>query len=69
MKQRNLFMSIGIENIISDQIIGLAIEVHRSLGPGLLESAHQECLYYELKNNGLKVEKEKPMPIVYKDII
>ncbi len=61
-------MSIEIENIISNKIIGLAIEVHRSLGPGLLESAYQECLYYELKNNGLKVEKEKPMPIVYKDI-
>ena len=61
-------MSIEIENIISNKIIGLAIEVHRSLGPGLLESTYQECLYYELKNNGLKVEKEKPMPIVYKDI-
>jgi len=61
-------MSIEIENIISNKIIGLAIEVHRSLGPGLLESAYQECLYYELKNNGLKVEKEKPMPIVYKDM-
>jgi len=56
------------ENYISNKIIGLAIEVHRSLGPGLLESAYQECLYYELKNEGLKVEKEKPMPIVYKDI-
>ena len=55
-------------NHISKKIIGLAIEVHRSLGPGLLESAYQECLYYELKNEGFRVEKEKPMPIVYKDI-
>ncbi|GBD91145.1 hypothetical protein BMS3Abin04_01870 [bacterium BMS3Abin04] len=55
-------------NHISNKIIGLAIEVHRSLGPGLLESAYQECLYYELKNEGFRVEKEKPMPIVYKDI-
>ncbi len=56
------------ENFISNKIIGLAIDVHKSLGPGLLESAYQECLYYELKNEGFKVEKEKPMPIVYKDI-
>ncbi len=56
------------ENKISNKIIGLAIEVHKSLGPGLLESAYQECLYYELRNNGLNVEKEKPMPIVYKEI-
>lgn len=57
-----------IENELSKRIIGYAIEVHKSLGPGLLESAYQECLYYELINNGLKVEKEKPMPIVYKDV-
>ena len=49
-------------------IIGKAIEVHKTLGPGLLESAYQECLFYELMNAGLKVEKEKPMPIVYKEI-
>ena len=56
------------ENQISKIIIGKAIEVHRALGPGLLESAYQECLYYELTTEGLSVEKEKPMPIVYKDI-
>ena len=56
------------ENQISEIIIGKAIEVHRALGPGLLESAYQECLYHELINEGLKVEKEKPMPIIYKDI-
>ena len=56
------------ENEISNIIIGKAIEVHKSLGPGLLESAYQECLYYELIESGLKVEKEKPMPIVYKDV-
>ena len=56
------------ENEISNIIIGKAIEVHRILGPGLLESAYQECLYQELKNEGLYVVKEKPMPIVYKDI-
>ena len=57
-----------IENEISQKIIGCAIEVHKQLGPGLLESAYQECLYYELKQLGLKVKKEKPMPIVYKEV-
>ena len=56
------------EDKISNIIIGKAIEVHRHLGPGLLESAYQECLYYELINEGLKVEKEKTLPIVYKEI-
>jgi GxxExxY protein len=57
-----------IENEISKKVIGCAIEVHKQLGPGLLESAYQECLYYELKQAGLKVQKEKPMPIVYKEV-
>jgi len=56
------------ENEISKIIIGKAIEVHKALGPGLLESAYQECLYYELVESGLKVEKEKPMPIIYKEV-
>jgi GxxExxY protein len=53
---------------ITYQIIGLAIEVHKQLGPGLLESAYQECLFYEISNSGLIVEKQKVLPIVYKDI-
>jgi GxxExxY protein len=56
------------ENQISNKIIGCAIEVHRQLGPGLLESAYQECLCYELKNSGLYIQREMPMPIVYKEI-
>jgi len=56
------------ENEISNIIIGKAIEVHKVLGPGLLESAYQECLYFELINEGLVVEKEKTMPIKYKDV-
>ena len=44
---------------LTEQVIGLAIEVHRHLGPGLLESAYQECLYYELSKANLKVEREK----------
>ena len=57
-----------IEDEISRKIIGCAIEVHKQLGPGLLESAYQECLYYELIEAGFNVRKEKPMPIVYKEI-
>lgn len=53
-----------IENKLSNVVIGCDIEVHKQLGPGVLESAYQECLYQA----GLKVEKEKPMPIVYKEV-
>jgi GxxExxY protein len=42
--------------------------VHRALGPGLLESAYQECLFYELKQQGLSVEKEVALPVVYKEV-
>lgn len=56
------------ENELSNIILGCAIEVHKQLGPGLLESAYQECLYYELINAGLDVIKEKAMPIIYKDV-
>jgi GxxExxY protein len=56
------------ENELSNIIIGCAIEVHKHLGPGLLESAYRECLYHELTNAGLCVKREKPLPIVYKDI-
>ena len=55
-------------NEITEKVIGLAIEVHRNLGPGLLESAYKECLFYELKNNNIVVEVEKPLPLVYKEI-
>lgn len=55
-------------NDLSYKIIGLAIEVHKELGPGLLESAYQECLFYEIKNAGFKVEKELALPIIYKEI-
>jgi len=56
------------ENELSKIIIGCAIEVHKHLRPGLLESAYQECLLYELRESGLKVQKEKSMPIVYKEV-
>lgn len=53
---------------ISHRIIGAAIEVHRHLGPGLLESAYETCLVFELKRLGLNVEEQKPLPVVYKDV-
>ena len=56
------------DNKITERIIGCAINVHRALGPGLLESAYQECLFYELKKAGLLVEKEKALPLVYEEV-
>jgi len=55
-------------NEITKRIIGCAIEVHKILGPGLLESAYETCLFYELQNAGLRVERQKPVPVVYKEI-
>ncbi|WP_220459152.1 GxxExxY protein [Gelidibacter maritimus] len=57
-----------IENNLSNKIIGCAIEVHKQLGPGLLESAYKECLFHELSLIGLSTKKELALPIVYKDI-
>ncbi len=54
--------------IITDKIIGCAIEVHRNLGPGLLESAYEECLSYELHKKELFVERQLPLPVIYKEI-
>jgi GxxExxY protein len=51
---------------ITERIIGAAIEVHKNLGPGLLESAYEECLYYELVGMDFEVERQKELPIVYK---
>ena len=55
-------------NQLSEKAIGKAIEIHKTLGPGLLESSYRECLSYELVKSGLSVEKEKPMPLIYKEI-
>ena len=55
-------------NDLTGAIIGAAIEVHRCLGPGLLESAYETCLAYELQAKGLRVERQKPLPITYKDV-
>ena len=53
------------ENEIAHKIVGLALEVHKALGPGLLESAYKECLAYKLQQEGLFFEKEKPMPLIF----
>jgi GxxExxY protein len=55
-------------NEITKIIIGCAIEVHKNLGPGMLESAYEECLIFELIQKGLKTEKQLPVPVVYKEI-
>lgn len=54
---------------LTGNIIGAAIDVHRALGPGLLESAYEACLLYELRLRRLRVEAQKPLPIFYKDVM
>lgn len=56
------------ENEIANKIIGLAIDVHKALGPGLLESVYKECLYYKIEQSGLLVEKEKPVPLIFEEV-
>ena len=53
---------------LTEKIIGFAIEVHRQLGPGLLESAYEECLCYELEQSGLTFRRQVPLPVVYKSV-
>ena len=55
-------------NSITEQIIGAAMEVRRAVGPGLLESAYEACLVFELRQRGLKIEQQKPLPVIYKDV-
>jgi GxxExxY protein len=56
------------ENILTEKVIGCAIKVHKEPGPGLLESAYEACLFYELLKNEIKAEKQKPLPLKYFDI-
>ena len=56
------------ENELSKIVFDLGIKVHKVLGPGLLESAYEECLYYEIKKYGLFVEKQKALPLIYEDV-
>lgn len=65
----NILLTIAMsENELSYFIINKAIEVHSRLGPGLLESAYQECLYYALVKKGFYVEKQKPMPLIFDEV-
>lgn len=50
------------------KVLDCSFKVHSNLGPGLLEKAYQECLFYEIAKSGLKVEKEKPLPLIYGDV-
>ena len=56
------------ENELSRIVLDCALKVHQHLGPGLLESAYEECLFYELKKTGLDVQKQKPLPLVYEEV-
>ncbi len=56
------------ENDIAKIVFELGLKIHRNLGPGLLESAYEECLYYEIKKYGLNVEKQKTLPLVYEEV-
>ena len=56
------------ENELSNIIIGCAIKVHKTLGPGLLESTYEECLFYEIKKLDLKVERQLILPLIYEDV-
>src|SRR6266850_8492695 len=60
--------SAGQLNAPTEQIIGAAMEVHRAIGPGLLESAYEACLVYELRGRGFRVEQQKPLPVIYKGV-
>lgn len=62
---KNFFMEF---DLLSKEIIGCAIEVHRLLGPGLLESAYEECLTYELLKKGFNVDRQRSVPVIYKEI-
>jgi GxxExxY protein len=54
--------------ILFTQVLNCAFKVHSALGPGLLESAYEECLYFELREKGMGVEKQKPMPLIYQEV-
>lgn len=56
------------ENEITEIIIGCAIKVHKAIDPGLLESAYEECMDYELRRTLLNIERQKPLPLIYEDV-
>jgi GxxExxY protein len=56
------------ENELSRIVFDSALKVHRGLGPGLLESSYEECLYYELNKSGVFVERQKALPLIYEEV-
>jgi GxxExxY protein len=56
------------EDEISNRVISFAIDIHRALGPGLLERTYQECLFFKIAESGLLIEKEKPIPLIYEGV-
>ncbi|WP_348812900.1 GxxExxY protein [Flavobacterium maritimum] len=56
------------ENELSRVVFDCALKVHQALGPGLLESAYEECLFYELKKTGVEIKKQKPLPLIYEEV-
>ena len=64
--QSNFF--VMNEHELSRIVFNGALKVHRNLGPGLLESSYEECLFYELQKSGLLIERQKPLPLIYEDI-
>ena len=65
----NVFFNIMTENEIAYQIVGASLELHREVGPGLLESAYESALLYELRERGLSVKQQCPMPFQYKNMM
>lgn len=61
-------ISVMNENELSFKIIGIALELHKNIGPGLLESTYENALAYDLRENGLLVQKQVPMPFIYKEV-
>jgi len=56
------------ENELSNKVIGFAVKIHSTLGPGLLESSYEECMFYEINKSGLLVEKQKMLPLIYEEV-
>ena len=61
-------MVLSHDSTLSERKIGIAIDVHRQLGPGLLESTYEECLCHDLKEAGIAYDRQRPLPIVYKTV-
>lgn len=59
---------MAIENDLAKILIGLAIDVHKALGPGLLENTYKECLFHKIEKSGINVQKEKALPVIFEEI-